>query len=123
MAKATHTNPIKTVLTICLGFCIVFLVTEIRGFLLTGLLIGLLGLISSFLAKQIDFLWGLLTKVLSYIVPNILLTSVFFFFLFPVALLSKLFGKKDPLLLKNPGKTTFVEVNKTFEPGSFEHTF
>ena len=122
-ATAQISNPYKTVLTIVIGFGIVFLITQNKYFLYVALGIGLLGLISSFIAKQIEKLWSLLTKVLSYIVPNILLSIVFYLFLFPIALLSRLFGKKDPLKLKKSTGSTFVVDERGFEKASFEQTF
>ena len=116
-------NPLKTVLTICIGFSVIYLFTENRYFLFIAVGFGLLALLSGFMAKQIDEFWMLLTKLLSYIVPNIILSSVFFLILFPIALMSKLFGKKDPLQLKKNGKTTFIEEEKKFDKTSFEQTF
>lgn len=122
-AKPQISNSYKTVLTIVIGFGIVFLITQNKYFLYVALGVGLLGLISSFIAKQIENLWSLLTKVLSYIVPNILLSIVFYLFLFPIALLSRLFSKKDPLKLKKSADSTFVEEERVFEKASFEQTF
>ena len=121
--KPQISNSYKTVLTIVIGFGIVFLITQNKYFLYVTLGIGILGLISSFLAKQIENLWGLLTKLLSYIVPNILLTIIFYLFLFPIALLSRLFSKKDHLKLKKSGESTFVIDERSFEKASFEQTF
>jgi hypothetical protein len=116
-------NPSKTVLTIVVGFLVVFLITEMKWALLTAIIVGLLGVLSDFISKQIDYLWGLLTKVLSYIVPNIILSLVFFVFLFPIATLSKLFGKKDPLKLKNKEDSVYVTHERSFTPESFEKIF
>ena len=73
------------------------------------------------LSKMIDFVWMKLTFVLSLIVPNILLSIIFYLFLFPVSLFSKLFSNKDPLKLKNPNQSVFKTVNKEFDPNTFEN--
>jgi cytochrome c oxidase subunit IV len=114
------TNPTKTILTITIGFLIVYIITDLNWALLVALFVGLAGLLSSFIAQKIDFLWMKLAWVLSLIVPNILLSLIFFAFLFPIALLSKLFGKKDPLILKNTRDSLFITSNKTFDKSSFE---
>lgn len=119
----TKINPSKTVLTITVGFAIIYLVTELKWALGVAICIGLLGVLSDYLSKQIDYVWGFLAKVLSYIVPNILLSAIFFLFLFPIALLSKLFGKKDPLKLKNKSDSVYVDVERSFTPDSFEKIF
>lgn len=113
-------NPAKTVLTICLGFMVVYLATKMKWALTTALLVGLAGLFSDFLAKKIEWVWMKLTELLALIVPNILLGAVFYLFLFPVALLARLFGKKDPMMLKNTSATTWVVKEKAFDKPSFE---
>ncbi len=113
-------NPAKTVLTISVGFLIVFAATQMKWALTTAIVVGLAGVFSEFLAAKIEWLWMQLATVLSKIVPNILLSVVFYVFLFPIALLSRLFGSKDPLVLKNPEKTVFKEHNKEFTKASFE---
>lgn len=113
-------NPAKTVLTICLGFLVVFLITKAKWALTTAVIVGLAGLFSDFLAKKIEWLWMKLAQVLALIVPNILLGAIFYLFLFPVALLSRLFGKKDPMRLKNSSATVWVEKKTGFDAASFE---
>ena len=62
-----------------------------------------------------------LAWVMSLIVPNILLSIVFYLFLTPIALISRIFGEKDQLGLKNSKDTMFKNTNKKFEPTSFEN--
>ena len=122
-AKNQISDPYKTVLTIVIGFGIIYLITQNKYILYTALGVGVLGLLSSFLAKQIENLWGLLAKLLSYIIPNILLSIIFFLFLFPIALLARVFTKKDPLKLKRSSESTFVVDERNFDTASFEQTF
>ncbi len=119
--KTLKSEPIKTVLTITVGFLIIYILTDIRLFLLVSLVIGVVGISSTRLAKMIDFLWMKLTYILSLIVPNILLTVIFYVFLFPISSFSKLFGKKDPLNLKNTKPSVFKNMDKEFKPDSFEN--
>lgn len=118
--KKKASNPAKTVLTIVVGFILVYLITRMKWSLSVAFFVGLAGVLSDFLAKQIDFVWMKLTLVLSYIVPNIVLTIVFYVFLFPIALLTRLFGKKDPMHLKNTASTLFKHNEKVFDKAYFE---
>ncbi len=118
--KLQKTDPIKTVLVITVGMLIVFALTQWKWAFNAAVIIGLLGLISSFLAKQIDFLWMKLAWVLSLIVPNIILSIIFYFLLTPIAFLSRLFGKKNLLNLKNNTDSLFKDYNKDFDKPSFE---
>jgi hypothetical protein len=112
-------NSKTTILVICVGFLIVYLKFHWKWAILTSLIVGLIGILSPFLSRQIDWLWMKLTVVLSYIVPNILLSLVFFVFLFPISLISKLF-KKDPLMLSRNYKSYFIDMKKTVDKKSFE---
>jgi hypothetical protein len=121
--RKTTTDPIKTALTIATGLIIAHLVIGQKWPLAVALVIGLIGMFSDALTKKVDFLWMKLAWVLSLIVPNILLSIVFFFILFPIALLSRLFGKSDPLFLKNPVGSVYVVNERDFDAKSMENTW
>ena len=118
--KNTKTNPTKTVLIITLGFLVVFLISKWHWAIYVSVVVGLAGAFSDYLSKKIDFVWMKLAWVLNMIIPNILLGAIFYIFLVPIALLSKLFSKSDPLTLKNKGITTFRSSNKSFDKATFE---
>lgn len=118
--KIQKSEPVKTVLTITVGFIVIYLTTRAIWALYVSLIVGLIGMFSTYLAEKIDLLWMKLTKLLSYIVPNILLSIIFYIFLFPISVLSRLFGNKDPLKLKDPGATVFTDHKKGFDKSSFE---
>lgn len=118
--KVTKSDPSKTVLTITVGFLVLYLIAKMQWMLTVSIVVGITGILSTYLAKQIDFLWMKLTWILGQIVPNILLSVIFYLFLFPVALLSRLFGKKNLLNLRNSEKSLFKDKNKEFDKASFE---
>ncbi len=118
--KKAKSDPTKTVLAISVGFTVIFLITNLKWLIIVSLIIGVTGLFSTYLSKKIDYLWMKLTWLLSLIIPNILLGAVFFFVLFPISFLSKLFRKKDQLMLSNKLKSTYIVSNKSFDKRSFE---
>jgi hypothetical protein len=118
--KTTKSNSAKTVLIISIGFTVVFLLFESKWALNTAIIVGLLGIISNKICDVIDFLWMKLAKVLSFIVPNILLSIIFYLFLFPIAVLSRLFGNKTGLQLKKRPGSLWIERNTQVEKVSFE---
>jgi hypothetical protein len=113
-------EPVKTVLTISTGFIVVFLITKLQWAIWFSLVVGGAGVFSTFLSKRIDFLWMKLTHLLSFVVPNIILSIVFYVFLVPISMLSKFLRKNDPLILKNRMESTFITTNKAFTKESFE---
>ncbi|PIE87412.1 MAG: hypothetical protein CSA03_00260 [Bacteroidetes bacterium] len=118
---AQTSNPTKTVLIITVGFLVLFWISKQEVLLYIALGVGAFGGLSDFLAEKIDWLWTKLGWLLSLIVPNIIMTLVFFLVLTPTAFLSRLFGKSDPLDLKNAQSSLFKEKeNASYSKESFE---
>ncbi|HEY1047261.1 MAG TPA: hypothetical protein VGF79_12525, partial [Bacteroidia bacterium] len=87
----------------------------------TALIVGLIGIFSDTLSKYIEIVWFKLSMILSYIVPNIILGLLFYLFLFPLSILSKLFRKKDVLKLKNNMSSVYTVRNKEYDQSHFEN--
>ena len=122
-AVKMKSDPVKTVLVITVGMLVVYMFTKWQWALYVSLIIGILGVFSSFMAGKIEWVWMKLTWVLSKIIPNVLLSAIFYLFLTPIALLSRIFGEKDQLGLKNDKDSMFKKHKKTFDPESFEKTW
>ncbi len=120
MTPKFKSNPARTVLTISMGFLVMYLLAKWDWALKVSVVVGLIGVISTYLSQKIEWAWMKLAWVLSLIVPKILLSVIFFLFLFPMALIANFFRKSDPLMLKNNVDSTFKETNKVFEKSSFE---
>ena len=113
--------PITTILTITVGFLVAYIITNLDLLLWIAIAVGIVGLISPKAANIINVIWLRLATLLSLIVPNILLTIVFYFLLFPIAVLARVFRKKDSLNLKNNRASLFEVVNRKFDKKSFEN--
>jgi hypothetical protein len=112
-------NTDKTILTIVIGFLIVFVVSQWKWALTVSLCVGLIGIFSTFLSQKIEWVWLQFTKILSLIVPNILLSTFFYLVLFPVAILSRIFEKKDPLQIKQKNSSYYISFSKTYKKDDF----
>ena len=121
-------NPIEnklkaksTILVIVVGFIIIYTYSKNDNFLRISIIIGLLGVISDSASLIIDKIWFKISYILSLIIPNILLGSIFYLILFPIALLSRLFGNKDALMLINNKESFFKNRIQKFKITSFEN--
>jgi hypothetical protein len=114
-------NPAKTALTISMGFLLIFWFSQMKWALIVSLIIGIVAIFSETLSRYIELLWMKLAYVLSLIVPNIVLGVIFFAFLLPLSLLSKVFRKEDVLKLKNKFDTVYSEKNKEYDKAHFEN--
>lgn len=108
-----------TMLVISTGFLVLYLLFTWNWAVYVSLLVGVVGIISPFLSKKVEWIWMKFAYLLGLIVPNLLLSIVFFLFLFPISLMAKLFNK-DPLMLSRNFNTYFIKINKETDKKSFE---
>jgi len=114
----------KTMLVLTLASLIIFLITKNTPWLYVAAALAAIGAFSGSLSRIIDRLWMGLAGVLGKFVPVILLGVVFFLILTPLAWLSRLLGKQqNPLMLRDPGVTVFVEAGGEFPAESFQKTW
>lgn len=111
----------QSILVICIGFLTLYLLWQWKWAVYLSFGVGIVSIISPFLAKQIVAAWELLALGLSYIMPNILLSLLYFLLLTPLALLARVFRKDPPIPHKVPLKSNFKVVNKEFGPSSLEN--
>lgn len=119
--KKLEKEPYKIILSICIGFLIIFLIGKWNVFLWIAIGVGVLGLTSSYLRHIIIKLWFKLSWMLSLIIPNILLSIIYYLFLTPIAILYSFFGKNDPLMLSNKNSTTFKDIEKEYTAENFNN--
>ncbi len=101
-------------LVITTGFLALHLIYSWHWAVYVSLAAGLIGIVSPYLSRKIEWIWMKLGKLLGYVVPNILLGLVFFLILFPISLISKIF-RKDPLMLSRQYESYFVKIDKAVE--------
>lgn len=110
----------STMLVISMGFLILYLLFAWQWAVIVSLVVGLIGIFSSTLSRNVDWLWMKLARILGYIVQSVLLSIIFYLILFPISLISRIFTK-DPLMLSNKYKTFFVNIEKKFDKKSMEN--
>ena len=120
MVIKSKNEAVKTVLTISMGFLVIYLATKWQWAIIVSLLVGVVGVFSGFLSKKIDIVWMKLAWLLGLVIPNIILTLIFYLFLLPISLISRIFRKSDPMILKNRVESTYVDTNRQFDKISFE---
>ena len=104
---------IEAVLALVLLAIILFLIFDKEWLLVVGLIIGIIGSLSPWLASKIEWLWDLLTKSIGYVVSRIILSSIFYLFLTPIAFLYRVFNKNT--FAKRQGDSFFRAREHTFK--------
>jgi hypothetical protein len=114
MEKKNMTEKYKSTLIIVIGLILISNYYKLNYLSTIGIIIGLLSIVSEKINDKIIWIWYKLSEFLGLIMPNILLSLVFYLVLTPLALLSNLDKKKNPLQLRNNSKSTFISKHKTF---------
>ena len=86
--------------------------------------IAVVSILSSYLAEKIVWIWDKIALILGTINSKILLSVIFYFFLVPIALLSRVFKKSDELILKKKANGSYYkERNHTYSSEDLEQVF
>ena len=110
---------LESILVIVIGFLILYVLFKVETFLWIALGVGVLSLISNWVAEKITWLWFKIAEILGYINSRVLLSAIFFLFLTPIAFLSRVFSGKK-LNLKRSDDTYYENTEHLYEPKDFE---
>jgi hypothetical protein len=89
----------ETCLVIMTGLLVFWWIYKVDVLVYIAVAIGVIGAFIPFLAKWIDWAWYKLAEGMGWVMSKVLLSIVFYVFLFPIALLARM-SKKDVLQLK-----------------------
>lgn len=121
--KSAKTDPFRTVLTMVVGFMALHFLWGWPWALPAAFGIGLAGAVSAKAAMLIDKVWMGFGALLGRFMPLVVLTVVYVVVLLPFAFLSRLSGKRDPLMLRRQGQSVFREMHRTFDAQSLSKSW
>ncbi len=115
MHKLNREKQLETMLTIAVGFFLVAWTTKNKFVFLFALLMGLVGMFSKTLTNYISHGWMKVGEAMGAVSSRIILSTIYFLFLFPIALLYRI-GRKDTLQLKKTESASyFIARNLRYE--------
>ena len=106
-------NNYKSTLTIVIGFLLLSNYFHSKTLLMISIAVGLIAIFSEKTNDKIIWVWNKLTEVLGLIMPNVLLSIVFYW-------LNRINRKRNPLQLQNETSSTFISKRKEFSKASIE---
>lgn len=120
------TEKYKSLLVIVTGFLVLYFIFRHKAagvyFLYTALVVGLLSLIIPVAGDYIVKGWNKIAEGLGWFNSRVLLSAIFFIFLLPFALLSKLTGKRFLQLRKTSSEESmYATRNHTYEAADLEN--
>lgn len=108
-----------TILALSSVLVIFFLLTKVIYLLWISIAISVLSVLFEKFATGFNFIWQKITKVIAFIINNLLLGVVFILFLTPISLLKKAFRSKR----KSAADSFFVDRNFEYKPGDLKKTW
>jgi len=120
MTKNLKMNNYKSTLTIVIGFILLSNYFNSKPILILSIAIGIIAILSEKANEKIIWAWNKLTEILGKIMPNVLLTAVYYLFLTPIALINRINSKKNMLQLKNNSSSVYIHQKKEFSNESLE---
>ena len=113
----------KTILVIVTGLLAFSLAFDIDWLGKIALAIGILSVFIPLAAKGIEWLWLKLALMLGWTNSRILLSVIYFGFLMPIALVSRVFTK-DPLSINGKkANSLFVTRNQTYKKSDLNNVW
>jgi hypothetical protein len=122
MMKFSKEKNQETILAIVLGLLVIWYFTGLTVLIYISLGLVITAIFSQSLSGIITFLWLKLSHIMGYVMSRVILSMVFFLFLFPIALLARTFSKNSLQLKKMPeGQSYYQERNHTYTKGDLEN--
>lgn len=110
---------LETCLVIVTGLLIFYLFKGWHALLIGAVIIGFIGVFLNKPASWITWLWYKIADILGKFVPKIILSLVFFIFLFPVSMLSKIFRKENKGIKKKNIESMWITREYSFSGNDF----
>lgn len=125
--KLNREKELEVMLTLCVAFVMLWWVTnKVHIWMLgTALAVGFIGMFSKYLTSKIAFGWMKMAEMMGGIMNKVMLSLIFFLFLVPIAILSRILSRsKSSLLLKKPDTNTyFFDRKQRYTAKDFENTW
>ena len=117
----TKIKILESILAITTGLVVIGLIFKIKVLFTIAAVVGICGLILPPVARIIAFLWMKLAMILGYINSRILLSIVFYLFLFPIAMIARLFNKDILQLKPKKSGSYFSDRDHEYQSEDFKY--
>jgi hypothetical protein len=119
--KNDKTNSSKVILTLVIALLVAFHYSQNKHFFTVAIVLGLIGILWTWLAELAAFGWMWLAEWMGKIMSKVILSAIFFLFYTPFSFLYRLF-KKNPLKLKKESSgSIYTERNHTYTAEDIEN--
>ena len=124
--KPNREKELETILVLCVALVAFYFITKQQHLYLLkiSLALGLIGMFSKYLTSKISWAWLKLGEMMGAVMSKVILSVVFFGFLFPIAILSRIFSdNKNALQLKKTAGSHYFTRNHKYEAKDLENVW
>lgn len=124
--KQTREKDLEAILIICIGLLAVYFFTKQQHLwlIVTSAALGFIGVASSWFTSKIVWLWMQIGEKMGWVMSKVILGTIFFLFLLPLALISRATSKASSLQLKKPaGDSYYFTRNHKYEPKDLKNVW
>ncbi len=118
----TREKNLETCLVISTGLIVIYFFKPYEALLMAAAVLGFVGVFVNPLAKWVTWGWYKLADLLGFVMSKVVLSIVFYVFLFPIALLARM-SKKDLLQLKKRDDTYWTTRNHKYTAKDLENVW
>ncbi len=122
MKNANRAKVLETIVVIMTGMLVLWLFFKVKILITLAVVVGLIGAFVPSLARWIHWAWYKLAEGMGFVMSKVLLSLVFYVFLFPIALLYRM-GNKDHLQLKKKPDTYWTLRNHQYTGRDLENSW
>ena len=118
----TKGNYRESCLVIMTGLLVFWMIYQVKVLITIAIAIGLIGAFIPTVGEWINWIWYKIADVMGWVMSKVLLSAIFFLFLFPIALIYKLFNK-DTLQLKKKQDTYWTKRSHKYAAKDLENVW
>ncbi|GAA4464591.1 hypothetical protein GCM10023189_44090 [Nibrella saemangeumensis] len=117
------TEKVKAQLVIVTGLLVLYFIFKSVWLLYAAVAVGVVSLAIPILGDFLVRVWFKLAEILGAINGKIILSLLFYVFLFPIAVLYRLTTKNPMAVKRSDAKSMYAERNHTYTKEDMEHTW
>ncbi|MEN8156092.1 MAG: SxtJ family membrane protein [Bacteroidota bacterium] len=120
MKQMNRTKSLETCLVLTIGFMVLYFLKSRELFLYIAFGFGITGILIKPLAGLIAVGWFKLADIMGFLFSKVVLGVLFYVVLFPISVLYRL-TKKDPLHIRHPKGSSWVERDHNYQGKDLEN--
>ena len=119
--KIDEIEKLKALLVIVTGLVIVGILTKAKGWFYAAGIVGVITLAIPVIGYWTVWLWYKISEVMGWFMSRVLLSTIFFLFLYPISIFAKMSSRNGMQLKRVKDKTIYTERNHKYMKEDIEN--